>query len=81
MMYEVENTTLNYLASGKAIEHKVAAQIIDGLIEFDNHSNIVPAMAESWECSDDGLVWTFHLRQVHTIRSRSLQVLKTTTTA
>ena len=63
MMYDVENTTLNYLSSGKALEHKVAAQIIDGLIEFDNHSNVVPAMAESWECSDDGLVWTFHLRQ------------------
>ena len=63
MMYDVENTTLNYLTSGKAIEHKVAAQIVDGLVEFDNHSNIVPAMAESWECSDDGLVWTFHLRQ------------------
>ena len=63
MMYEVENTTLNYLASGKALEHKVAAQIVDGLVEFTNHSEVVPAMAESWECSDDGLVWTFHIRQ------------------
>ena len=63
MMYDVENTTLNYLTSGKAIEHQVCANFVDGLVEFDNHSNIVPALAESWESSADGLTWTFHIRQ------------------
>ena len=63
MLYDVENTTLNYLASGKEIEHAVACNMVDGLVEFDNHSNILPAMAESWTTSDDGLVWTFKIRQ------------------
>ena len=63
MLYDVENTTLNYLASGKELEHAVACNMVDGLVEFDNHSNIVPAMAESWNTSDDGLVWTFKIRQ------------------
>lgn len=63
MLYDVENTTLNYLASGKELEHAVACNMVDGLVEFDNHSNIVPAMAESWTTSDDGLVWTFKIRQ------------------
>lgn len=63
MLYDVENTTLNYLESGREIEHAVACNMVDGLVEFDNHSNIRPAMAESWEVSEDGLVWTFHIRK------------------
>ncbi len=27
-----------------------------------HESEVIPAAAESWEMSDDGLVWTFHLR-------------------
>ncbi len=34
----------------------------DPLVEMDKDFNIVPAAAESWEVSEDGLVWTFHLR-------------------
>lgn len=63
LLYEVENTTLNYLSSGKVLEHYVCCNFVDGLVEFDNHSNIIPGMAESWESSEDGLTWTFHLRE------------------
>lgn len=63
LLYDVENTTLNYLSSGRALEHYVCCNFVDGLVEFDNHTNIVPAMATSWENSEDGLVWTFHLRE------------------
>lgn len=41
----------------------VAQQIFDGLVQFDAALNVVPAIAQSWEASHDGLVWTFHLRQ------------------
>src|SRR5262249_54324291 len=41
----------------------VANQIFDGLVAFDAHLNVVPALAESWSSSRDGLVWTFHLRK------------------
>jgi peptide/nickel transport system substrate-binding protein/oligopeptide transport system substrate-binding protein len=34
----------------------------DQLVTFDKDFNIIPASAESWEVSDDGLVWTFHIR-------------------
>lgn len=48
-------------------DYTVASNIMDNLVEIkktdDGASEIVPALAESWEVSDDGLVYTFHLRQ------------------
>lgn len=37
--------------------------IVDGLVEFDKYGVIVPSMAEEWSKSDDGLVYTFKLRE------------------
>ncbi len=34
----------------------------EGLLKFDKDNNIVPGVAESYEVSDDGITWTFHLR-------------------
>lgn len=34
----------------------------DTLVRFDNTLQIVPGLAESWEASEDGLAWTFHIR-------------------
>lgn len=34
----------------------------DGLLKFDQDNNIVGACADEWEVSEDGLTWTFHLR-------------------
>lgn len=34
----------------------------DTLIDLDKDFNIIPATAESWEVSEDGLTWTFKLR-------------------
>lgn len=35
----------------------------DGLVSFDSEGNVVYESAESVETSEDGLVWTFHLRE------------------
>ena len=43
---------------------RVTQQIYEGLVGFDGATTrIKPALAESWETSPDGKVWTFHLRQ------------------
>ncbi len=44
-------------------EFSVARHCWDGLVKLDANNNIVPAAAESWESSDDGMKWTFHLRK------------------
>jgi oligopeptide transport system substrate-binding protein len=41
----------------------VVTQISKGLVQFDAHLNPIPAIAEFWEASRDGRIWTFTLRQ------------------
>lgn len=61
-LYSSEVTTMNYLVSGATYELVVGANTIDSLVENDTYGNILPCGAESWEVSEDGLTWTFHLR-------------------
>ena len=61
-LYSSEVTTMNYLVSSTTYELVVGANTIDSLVENDTYGNILPCGAESWEVSEDGLTWTFHLR-------------------
>jgi len=38
-------------------------RIYSGLVSFDPNLNLTPDLAERWEISDDGMVYTFTLRQ------------------
>ena len=48
-------------------DYEIPMNIFDRLVDIevaaDGSSKIVPSLAESWEISDDGLEYTFHLRQ------------------
>ena len=46
-----------------AISWWVFARMVDTLTARDHNLEIVPHLAESWEMSEDGLTWTFHLRR------------------
>ena len=37
-------------------------QLFNSLVAFDDQMNLVPMVAKSWDVSEDGLVYTFHLR-------------------
>lgn len=62
-LYSSEVGTLNYLTTSTIEEMVIPANVIDTLVETDAQGNIVPSLATSWEQSDDGLTWTFHLRE------------------
>ena len=41
----------------------VIQQLFDGLVQFDQNLNVIPAIAKSWKVSHDGLTYTFFLRE------------------
>ena len=43
--------------------YEATYSIYRNLVTFDRDLGIIPDLAESWEQSDDGLTWTFTLRQ------------------
>lgn len=42
---------------------RLAQLLYDGLVQFDENDEIVPAIARSWEVSEDSLVYTFRLNR------------------
>ncbi|MBX5452095.1 peptide ABC transporter substrate-binding protein [Thermogemmatispora sp.] len=36
--------------------------VFTGLVQLDNNLTVQPQLAASWQSSDDGLTWTFHLK-------------------
>jgi ABC-type transport system substrate-binding protein len=56
-------TLLNPLLNDLIANSQILNQIFEGLTRFDPRTGeTTGAIAESWEVSDDGLVYTFHLR-------------------
>ncbi len=50
-------------AFSRSIENIWAVnQLFNGLVQMDDNLNVKPCIAKSWEISDDGLMYTFHLR-------------------
>lgn len=62
-LYSGEITTLNYLVTSTTNEFAVAANLVDTLIDYDRYGVAQPALATEWDVSDDGLVWTFKIRE------------------
>ena len=44
------------------LEETILTDLFLGLTTFDAEANIVPGAAQRWQVSDDGLTWTFELR-------------------
>lgn len=63
MLYSAEVETLNYLDAVSEIEMRIAANTIDSLVEYDSLGNLQPCLATEWSTSEDGLVWTFKIRE------------------
>ncbi|MFY0310915.1 ABC transporter substrate-binding protein [Leisingera sp. D0M16] len=50
-------------AAAQAIDSVVYSNIFEGLTRFMGDGSVVPGLAESWEISEDGTVYTFKLRE------------------
>jgi oligopeptide transport system substrate-binding protein len=46
-----------------AREGWIQDDMYEGLVSYDTKGGFLPGAAEKWEVSDDGLTWTFHLRE------------------
>lgn len=62
VMLETPVESLDPQQATDGTSFEVIADYTDGLMQMDADGQAVPAIAESYELSDDGLTYTFHLR-------------------
>lgn len=63
MSYTSDPTTWDIFNSYLASDSSAIVNTYDGLYEYDCEGELQPALAESYEVSDDGLTYTFYLRK------------------
>ena len=61
--FSANPTTFNYLLDYYADNTAVITNLVDGLLENDSYGNLIPALAEDWSVSSDGLTYTYKLRK------------------
>jgi oligopeptide transport system substrate-binding protein len=54
--------TLDQHKTSTVVEARILRDLYEGLVVYDAGAKIIPGVAESWEISDDGVVYTFKLR-------------------
>jgi oligopeptide transport system substrate-binding protein len=63
IMLETPVESLDPQQATDGTSFEVIADYTDGLMQMDADGSPIPAIAESYEVSDDGLTYTFHLRE------------------
>ncbi|HEY5648232.1 MAG TPA: peptide ABC transporter substrate-binding protein [Nitrospiria bacterium] len=58
-----EPPTLDWNLATDSVSFAVLINLMEGLAEYDEHLNPKPAVARSWDISDDGMTYVFHLRE------------------
>jgi len=59
-----DSTTFDPIATAQNIDFWVFSNVFDVLVRVnDEGTKLVPGLAESWDVSEDGLTYTFHLRE------------------
>ena len=55
--------TLDWLNTSSQSDTEITVNCVDGLVQYNNLNQMQPALAESWEVSEDGTQYTFHIRK------------------
>ncbi len=58
-----EPETIDPQKSTGVTEANIEYELFEGLTTYSANGDVVPGVAEKWEVSDDGKIYTFHLRQ------------------
>ena len=61
--YSTDPATWDVLNTYLAADAEAIVNTYDGLIEYNNEGVMSPALAESWTISEDGLTYTFKIRE------------------
>ena len=61
--YDADPESWDVLATSNAADSEILVNTYDGLVEYDMENQLQPALAESWEVSEDGLTYTFKIRE------------------
>ncbi len=61
--YTADPTTWDILNTSEAVDAEAIVNTFDGLLEYDNENVQQPALAESYTISEDGLTYTFKIRE------------------
>ncbi|HOM02802.1 MAG TPA: peptide ABC transporter substrate-binding protein [Acetivibrio sp.] len=62
-LFSTEPDTLNPILTANAYVKEYSCFVFESLVRMDGNQKAVPLLAESWEGSDDGLIWTFYLKE------------------
>ncbi|HEV7253816.1 MAG TPA: peptide ABC transporter substrate-binding protein [Mesorhizobium sp.] len=60
---DTDPTTLDHHKTSTVAEGNLMRDLYEGLVTQNAKAEVVPGVAESWEVSDDGLTYTFKLRE------------------
>jgi peptide/nickel transport system substrate-binding protein/oligopeptide transport system substrate-binding protein len=54
--------TLDWLNTSSQSDTEITVQTVDGLVQYNNLGQMEPKLATSWDISEDGVTYTFHIR-------------------
>lgn len=63
MVYSSDPQTWDVLSTSQAADSEAIINTYDGLMEYDTEGTLKPALATGYTVSEDGLTWTFTLRE------------------
>ncbi len=62
-LYSTIPDTLNPILTNNLYVRDYSEFVFESLVKLDKSQKAIPVLAKSWEVSNDGLTWTFHLEE------------------
>ncbi len=60
---DTDPATLDHHLTSTVSEANILRDLYEGLVTYNAAGEVIPSAAESWDISEDGLTYTFHLRE------------------